>query len=112
MKRILAILPVTITLAASTVLAAVVAPERAHAADCTRVDVVVQLNTLTLMTKLAPRVQRLSAAETPSGCAEVVVASKSSGGATTLLGEGWPDPAKNGARPVVWMPAPTHGARC
>src|SRR5215211_1862889 len=40
-------------------------------------------------------------------CIRVVVSSKSSGEATTLLEHGWPDEEENGTRPVVLSPAAT-----
>ena len=41
------------------------------------------------------------------GASACSVSAKSSGAAATLLEHGWPHPAENGPRPVVWSPAAT-----
>ena len=73
--------------------------------DCTVVDVAVSSEKIDLMTDLAQRFNRSKDAELDDGgCAFVRPYSKASGGATTLLADGW-DEATEGPRPVIWSPA-------
>ena len=105
MKRILAILPVTITLVASTALTAVVAPTAAHADDCIRVDMAVQLNQYPLMPDLAKRFNDSDSAQVDDRCIRGVGQPEVVRCRHELLEEGWPNPTQNGPKPVVWSPA-------
>jgi len=113
MKRNRNIVAVVITLAlcAVTALSATVSATPAAADDCIQVDMTVQLNQYPLMPDLAKRFNGSDAAEVDGRCIRVVVSSKSSGEATTLLEHGWPDEEENGTRPVVWSPAATAWAQ-
>ena len=104
MKRILAVGPVAMMVLASAV-AVVAAPTPARADDCITVDMAVQLNQYPLMPDLAKRFNGSDDAQVDGRCIQVSVSSKSSGAAATLLQEGWPNPAQNGPKPVVWSPA-------
>src|SRR3954466_3819092 len=104
MKRILAVGPVALMVLASTI-AVVSAPTPARADDCITVDMAVQLNQYPLMPELARRFNGSDDAQVAGRCIHVSGSSKSSGAATTLLEEGWPNPAQNGPKPVVWSPA-------
>ena len=104
MKRILAVGPVAMIVLASAV-AVVAAPTPARADDCITVDMAVQLNQYPLMPDLARRFNGSDDAEVDGRCIHVSVSPKSSGAAATLLEQGWPNPAQNGPKPVVWSPA-------
>ena len=104
MKRILAVGPVAMMVLASAV-AVVAAPTPARADDCITVDMAVQLNQYPLMPDLARRFNGSDDAQVDGRCIHVSVSPKSSGAAATLLEQGWPNPAQNGPKPVVWSPA-------
>jgi Ca-activated chloride channel family protein len=73
--------------------------------NCTVVDVAVSSEKIDLMTDLARAFNGSEDAElSGGGCAFVRPVSKASGGATTLLAEGWDEQAE-GPRPVIWSPA-------
>ena len=72
--------------------------------DCTVIDVAVSSEKIDLMTDLAKGFNGSEDAELSDGCAFVRPYSKASGGATTLLAEGWDEQAE-GPRPVIWSPA-------
>jgi Ca-activated chloride channel family protein len=74
------------------------------AGDCTVIDVAVSSEKIDLMTDLAQDFNGSEDAEIEGGCAFVRPYSKASGGATTLLAEGWDEEAE-GPRPVIWSPA-------
>ena len=75
--------------------------------DCTVIDVAASSEKIDLMTDLAKSFNGSKDAELPDGgCAFVKPYSKASGGATTLLADGW-DEASEGPRPVIWSPAST-----
>ena len=81
-------------------------PTEAHADDCIQVEMAVQLNLYPLMPDLAKNFNGSDAARVDGRCIHVSVNAKSSGAATTLLEHGWPDPAQNGPKPVVWVISP------
>src|SRR5829696_4757966 len=83
----------------------------AHADDCIKVDMAVQLNQFPLVPDLAKRFNDSDLAHVGDRCVEVSVAKQSSGAAATLLEQGWPNPEKNGPKPVVWSPASTAWAK-
>lgn len=60
---------------------------------------------ISLLEDLADEFNDSPEAETDDGCAFVRPYSKSSGAAAQLIADGWPDPATNGERPVIWSPA-------
>ncbi|HEY3673125.1 MAG TPA: substrate-binding domain-containing protein [Acidimicrobiia bacterium] len=103
MKRILGIALAILTASA----ALVVAPTPVHADDCVAVPMDVQLNQFPLMPDLAKRFNGSDDAQVGGRCIRVSVSAKSSGAAATLLEHGWPHPAENGPKPVVWSPAAT-----
>lgn len=72
--------------------------------DCAVVDLAVSSEKIDLMTDLARAFNGSDDAQTSSGCAFVRPYSKASGGATTLLAEGWNEETE-GPRPVIWSPA-------
>ena len=75
--------------------------------NCTVIDVAASSEKIDLMTDLAKQFNGSKDAELDGGgCAFVKPYSKASGGATTLLAEGW-DEAADGPRPVIWSPAST-----
>ncbi|WP_426572183.1 substrate-binding domain-containing protein [Aquihabitans sp. McL0605] len=74
--------------------------------DCTVVDLAVSSEKIDLMTDLAQTFNRSAEAKIDGGCAFVRPVSKPSGGATTMLAEGW-DESTEGPRPVIWSPAAT-----
>lgn len=71
---------------------------------CTVIDVAVSSEKIDLMTDLAKGFNGSEDAQIDGGCAFVRPYSKASGGATTLLAEGW-DEQTDGPRPVIWSPA-------
>ena len=75
------------------------------AGDCITVDMAVSSEKIALLTELADEFNDSDSAEVDGRCVFVRPYNKSSGAASTLLAEGWPDPEVNGARPVVWSPA-------
>jgi Ca-activated chloride channel family protein len=85
-------------------------PTGAGADDCIQVEMAVQLNLYPLMPDLAKSFNGSDAAQVDGRCIHVSVNPKSSGAAATLLERGWPDPAQNGPKPVVWAPAATSWA--
>ena len=89
----------------ASAVAVVAAPTPARADDCITVDMAVQLNQYPLMPDLAKRFNGSDDAQVDGRCIHVSVSSKSSGAAATLLEQGWPNPAQNGPKPVVWSPA-------
>ncbi len=73
--------------------------------DCIVVDLAVSSEKASLMAELARQFNGSDAAEMPGGdCAFARPQTKASGGAATLLSEGW-DEDVEGPRPVVWSPA-------
>ncbi|MCU1369581.1 MAG: hypothetical protein JWO77_775 [Ilumatobacteraceae bacterium] len=72
--------------------------------SCTVIDVAVSSEKIDLMTDLAKGFNGSDDAEIDDGCAFVRPYSKASGGATTLLADGW-DEESEGPRPVIWSPA-------
>jgi len=74
--------------------------------DCTVVDTAVSSEKIDLMRDLAAEFNGGDGqtAGEGGGCAFVIVQSKPSGGAATLLAEGWNE-AIDGPRPVIWSPA-------
>jgi Ca-activated chloride channel family protein len=68
--------------------------------DCIALDVAVSSEKIDLMRDLAAEF----AGEVDGRCVVVRVQSKASGGAATLLSDGW-DEAVEGPRPVLWSPA-------
>ncbi len=83
-----------------------VGPELPDPGDCIPIDMAVSSEKIALLTTLAEEFNASDEAQLDGGdCAFVRVQSKASGGATTLLGDGWPENDANGPRPVVWSPA-------
>jgi Ca-activated chloride channel family protein len=72
---------------------------------CAGVDMAVSPEKFDLLTKLAEDFNRSDAAKKAEPCAFVRVNKTSSGVGATLLAQGWPDPARDGPRPVIWSPA-------
>jgi Ca-activated chloride channel homolog len=73
--------------------------------DCITVDMAVSSEKIDLLSDLAAEFNRSDEAEVEGRCIFVRPATKASGGAMTLLSEGWPDPEVEGERPVIWSPA-------
>jgi Ca-activated chloride channel family protein len=73
--------------------------------DCIAVDAAVSPEKLDLLTDLANTFNDSDQAEVDGECIFVRIQRMSSGAGATLLAEGWPDPAVNGPRPVIWSPA-------
>jgi Ca-activated chloride channel family protein len=73
--------------------------------NCITVDMAVSPEKVTLLTELANTFNASDAAKVNGKCVFVRPAKKASGGAAQLLTNGWPDPATNGPRPVIWSPA-------
>jgi len=83
-----------------------VSPELSDPGDCIPIDMAVSSEKIALLTTLAEEFNASDEAQLGGGdCAFVRVQSKASGGATTLLTDGWPENDANGPRPVVWSPA-------
>ena len=72
--------------------------------NCITVDMAVSPEKVTLLTDLANTFNN-SSTKANGKCIFVRPARKASGGAAQLLIDGWPDPANNGPRPVIWSPA-------
>jgi Ca-activated chloride channel homolog len=72
--------------------------------DCVVVDAAVSSEKADLMRDLARTFNGSDQARVGDRCIFVRPQSKASGGATTLLAEGW-DEAAEGPRPVIWSPA-------
>ena len=72
--------------------------------NCTVIDVAVSSEKIDLMTDLAKTFNGSEDAKIDGGCAFVRPYSKASGGATSLLADGW-DESTEGPRPVIWSPA-------
>ena len=72
--------------------------------DCITVDAALSPEKIDLFNDLAAEFND-SGAEVGGECVYVRPYRKSSGAAAQLLIDGWPDPATNGVRPVVWSPA-------
>ena len=72
---------------------------------CVGVDMAVSSEKIALLTALAKDFNASKDARVGGKCIEVRPYTKSSGGAAALLANGWPDPATNGAQPVIWSPA-------
>jgi Ca-activated chloride channel family protein len=104
---VLTALLVTASLAAALVASSTT---EARADDCIQVEMAVQLNLYPLMPDLAKSFNGSDAARVDGRCIHVSVNAKSSGAAATLLQHGWPHPAQNGPKPVVWSPAATSWA--
>ena len=73
-------------------------------AGCTVVDMAASPEKYDLLSGLAAAFNS-SPESRRGGCAFVRLNKQSSGAAASLLADGWPDPAVNGARPAVWSPA-------
>ena len=74
-------------------------------ANCIGVDMAVSSEKIALMTQLANAFNSSRGAKVGNSCVQVRPYSKASGAAATLLTQNWPDPASNGAQPVIWSPA-------
>jgi Ca-activated chloride channel family protein len=72
--------------------------------DCTVVDMSVSPEKIDLLEDLAATFNDSDQAQTDDGCIFVRPQVKSSGGAATLLTEGWNEETE-GPRPVIWSPA-------
>ncbi len=72
---------------------------------CAAVDMAVSPEKFDLLTELAESFNGSKAAKDAKPCAFVRVNKTSSGVAATLLPQGWPDPAHDGPRPVIWSPS-------
>ena len=72
---------------------------------CIGVDMAVSSEKISLLTALSKDFNATKDAEVNGRCVQVRPYAKSSGAAASLLVSGWPDPANNGAQPVVWSPA-------
>jgi Ca-activated chloride channel family protein len=72
---------------------------------CAAVDMAVSPEKFDLLTELAEDFNGSDAANRVKPCAFVRVNKTSSGVGATLLTEGWPDPARDGPKPVIWSPA-------
>jgi Ca-activated chloride channel family protein len=72
---------------------------------CAGVDMAVSPEKFDLLTQLAEDFNKSDEAKKAKPCAFVRVNKTSSGVGTNLLAEGWPDPARDGPRPVIWSPA-------
>jgi Ca-activated chloride channel family protein len=72
---------------------------------CAAVDMAVSPEKFDLLTQLAEDFNGSDAAKKAKPCAFVRVNKTSSGIGATLLADGWPDPARDGPRPVIWSPA-------
>jgi Ca-activated chloride channel family protein len=73
--------------------------------DCVTVDMAVSSEKIALMTELAKEFNGDENSTVDGTCIFVRPYSKASGGAATLLAQGWPDPETNGPQPVIWSPA-------
>jgi Ca-activated chloride channel family protein len=73
--------------------------------DCISVDMAVSSEKIDLLTDLARVFNGSDEAQVDGRCVFVRPYSKASGGAMTLLSEGWPNPEVEGPAPVVWSPA-------
>jgi Ca-activated chloride channel family protein len=73
--------------------------------DCIVVDVAVSSEKTAVMGQLANDFNKDSTSKVKGTCVFVRMLKKASGAAATLLSAGWPDPAVNGPRPVIWSPA-------
>ncbi|HWB71813.1 MAG TPA: extracellular solute-binding protein [Egibacteraceae bacterium] len=73
--------------------------------DCIVVDMAVSSEKADLMRDLARTFNGSEQARVDGECVFVRPQSKASGGAMTLLSQGWPDEDAEGPRPVVWSPA-------
>ncbi|MEA3019002.1 MAG: Ca-activated chloride channel [Actinomycetota bacterium] len=72
---------------------------------CEVIDVAVSSEKIALLQDLAKTFNASKDAKLTKGCEFIRPYSKASGGAATLLAEGWPDEASNGKRPEAWSPA-------
>jgi Ca-activated chloride channel family protein len=72
---------------------------------CAGVDMAVSPEKFDLLTELAEDFNNSDEAKKAKPCAFVRVNKTSSGVGATLLTDGWPDPARDGPRPVIWSPA-------
>src|SRR3954451_3945209 len=72
---------------------------------CAGVDMAVSPEKFDLLTELAEDFNKSDEAKKAEPCAFVRVNKTSSGVGATLLADGWPDPARDGPRPVIWSPA-------
>jgi Ca-activated chloride channel family protein len=73
--------------------------------DCIVVDVAVSSEKIDLLVDLAEQFNGSDEAEIDGRCVEVRPVTKASGLSTSLLAQGWPDPAGDGPAPVLWSPA-------
>src|SRR4051812_4524895 len=73
--------------------------------DCEVIDVAVSSEKIALFQDLASSFNDSKDAKIGSRCEFVRPYSKASGGAATLLANGWPDESSNGPKPEVWSPA-------
>ncbi len=72
---------------------------------CAAVDMAVSPEKFDLLTQLAEQFNGSDEAKDAKPCAFVRVNKTSSGIGATLLADGWPDPGRDGPRPVIWSPA-------
>ncbi len=72
---------------------------------CAAVDMAVSPEKFDLLTALAEDFNNSDAGRKAEPCAFVRVNKTSSGVGATLLADGWPDPDRDGPKPVIWSPA-------
>ncbi len=72
---------------------------------CAAVDMAVSPEKFDLLTALAEDFNGSDAAKKVEPCAFVRVGKTSSGVGARLLTDSWPDPARDGPKPVIWSPA-------
>ena len=72
---------------------------------CAAVDMAVSPEKFDLLTALAEDFNTSDAGRKAEPCAFVRVNKTSSGVGATLLTDGWPDPGRDGPKPVIWSPA-------
>jgi Ca-activated chloride channel family protein len=73
--------------------------------DCEVIDTAVSSEKIALFQDLAASFNDSKDAKVGDTCVFVRPYSKASGGAATLLAQGWPDEASNGPQPEIWSPA-------
>ncbi|MEX0658331.1 MAG: extracellular solute-binding protein [Egibacteraceae bacterium] len=73
--------------------------------DCVTVDMAVSSEKIDLLTDLAGDFNGSDEAVVDGECIFVRPYSSASGGAMTLLSQGWPNPDADGPAPVIWSPA-------
>jgi Ca-activated chloride channel family protein len=100
-RRALAVALTTAAIAAGFVLRAPIA----SADSCVTVDIASSPEKLTLLTDLGTRFSNSSEGNVGGTCITIRVEKVSSGAGEILLRNDWPNPSKNGPRPVIWSPA-------